>query len=192
MVKKKTTKRLPSEINWLRKNSNNNITHIDFFNFFKTYDTRRVQIRFLAITDYVEDENLKKKLKDNYNVWRKTKAAKDFWKQRNLEINQLNDGNSPPRPQESDHASSSVTTASASATTTTTATVDSVETISFEDAKAIIAQDVKTEHSSNMYSNSLSRFKRDVYESMEAPLTYETHLQQLLAFSDIIYLEKNS
>lgn len=108
-------------------------------------------------------------------MWRKTKVAKGFWKQRNLEINQLTDENSPPRPQESDHAYSSVTTTSASATATTTTTIDSVETIGFEDAKAIIAQDMKTEHSSNMYSNSLSRFKKDVYESMQAPLTYETH-----------------
>lgn len=168
MVKKQPTKRLPSEINWLRNNGNNNVTHIDFFNFFKTYDTRRVQIRFLAVIDYVEDENLKKKLKDDYNEWRKTKIAKDFWKQRNLGMSQSNYKNSLPQPQESDNASYSVTT------------VERIETISFEDAKAIIAEDMRTVHSLNMYSNSLSRFKRDVYESMEAPLTYETHLQHLL------------
>lgn len=63
MVKKQPTKILPSEINWLRSNDNNNITHIDFFNFFKTYGTRRVQTRFLVAIDYVEDENLKKKVK---------------------------------------------------------------------------------------------------------------------------------
>ncbi|KAI8094821.1 uncharacterized protein B0P05DRAFT_436024, partial [Gilbertella persicaria] len=125
-------------------------------------------------------ENLKKKLKDDYNEWRKTKIAKGFWKQRNLEMSQLNYKNSLSQPQESDSASSSVTT------------VERIETISFEYAKAIIAEDMRTVHSLNMYSNSLSRFKRDVYESMEAPLTYETHLQHLLALSDIMYIEKKS
>lgn len=139
IVKKQPTKKVPSEINWLRNNGNNNITHIDFFNFYKTYGTRRVQTRFLAVIDYVEDENLKKKLKDDYNEWRKTKIAKDFWKQRNLEMSQSNYENSLPQSQESDNANSSVTTA-------TTTIVESIETISFEDAKAIIAEDMRTVH----------------------------------------------
>lgn len=94
-------------------------------------------------------------------------------------MSQSNYKNSLPQPQESDNTSSSVTT------------VERIETISFEDAKAIIAEDMRTVHSLNKYSNYLSRFKRDVYESMEAPLTYETHLQHLLALSDIMYIEKN-
>jgi hypothetical protein len=43
----------------------------------------------------------------------------------------------------------------------------------------------------NKYSNSLSQFKSDVFESLETPLTYESHLQQLLALSNILYIEKN-
>lgn len=37
----------------------------------------------------------------------------------------------------------------------------------------------------NKYSNSLSQFKSDIFKSLETPLTYESHLQQLLALSNI-------
>lgn len=97
----------------------------------------------------------------------------------NLGMSQSNYKNSLPRPQKSDNISSSVTT------------VERIETISFEDAKAIIAEDMRNVHSLNMYSNSLSRFQRDIYESTVAPLTYETHLQHSLALSDIMYIGKN-
>lgn len=176
MGKKAQTKRLPSEINWLRSNGRN-ISHIDFFNFFKSYNTRRAQARFLAVVDFVEDEDLKKKLVDDYNEWRSKKISRDFWKQRNEQVSQLSTENSPP-PQQNENGSSSRTTTT---TTTTTTIVESVEIISLEDAKAIIAENMTLVNNHNKYSNSLSQFKNDLFESLETPLTYESHLQQLLA-----------
>lgn len=44
----------------------------------------------------------------------------------------------------------------------------------------------------NRYSNSLSQFKSDIFEPLGTPLTYESHLQQLLALSNILYIKKNS
>ncbi|KAI9363181.1 hypothetical protein BD770DRAFT_469854 [Pilaira anomala] len=115
------------------------------------YGTRRVQTLFLSTIEYVEDENLKQKLKDDYNNWRKTKSAKDFWKERNLEMNQTNHENSLPQPQGSDNASSSVTTA--------TTTVDSIDTISFEDAKAIQLAETKEYINTMVITNDLNRGK---------------------------------
>ncbi|CEI86111.1 hypothetical protein RMCBS344292_00556 [Rhizopus microsporus] len=187
MGKKAQTKRLPSEINWLRSNGRN-ISHIDFFNFFKSYNTRRAQARFLAVVDFVEDEDLKKKLVDDYNEWRSKKISRDFWKQRNEQVSQLSTENSPP-PQQNENGSSSRTTTT---TTTTTTIVESVEIISLEDAKAIIAENMTLVNNHNKYSNSLSQFKSDIFKSLETSLTYESHLQQLLALSNILYIEKNS
>ncbi|KAI7899588.1 uncharacterized protein BX663DRAFT_563746 [Cokeromyces recurvatus] len=190
MEKKARTKRLPSEINWLRSNGRN-ISHIDFFNFFKSYNTRRAQTRFLEVVNFVEDEDLKKKrLVDDYNERRRKKSSRDFWKQRNEQVSQLSTEYFPP-PQQNDSSSSSRTTITTTTTTTTT-TLESVETISFEDAKAIIAENMTPVNNYNKYSNSLSQFKSDIFESLETSLTYESHLQQLLALSNILYIEKNS
>lgn len=187
MGKKAQTKRLPSEINWLRSKGRN-ISYIDFFNFFKSYNTRRAQARFLAVVDFVEDEDLKKKFVDNYNEWRNKKISRDSWKQRNEQVSQLSTENSPP-PQQNDNGSFSRTTTT---TTTTTTTVESVETISLEDAKAIIAENMTPVNNHNKYSNSLSQFKSDIFEPLDTLLTYESHLQQLLALSNILYIEKKT
>lgn len=61
-----------------------------------------------------------------------------------------------------------------------------------EDAKATIARDITPAANHNGYSNSLSQLKRDVCESLDAPLKSEFYLQQSLALSGILYNQKSS
>ncbi|KAL4207760.1 hypothetical protein CU097_007428 [Rhizopus azygosporus] len=179
MPKKPPTKRLPSEINWLHSN-NSNILHISFFNFFKAYNKRKAHIRFLEVAKYIEDEAKRKKVLEDYDQWRKSREAKDFWIQRN---------------QEGQYSTNSATTQQIDTTNTTT-TKESIETISLADAKAIIIENIiPIDDNSNdlTFSNSLSKFKRDIYNSLDVSLlTYEAHLQHLLALSNILFIGKNS
>ncbi|KAG0735202.1 hypothetical protein G6F35_008151 [Rhizopus arrhizus] len=178
MPKKSPTKRLPSEVNWLHSN-NSNTLHISFFNFFKTYDKRRAQIRFLEVVKCIEDESKRKKVLEDYDEWRKSREAKDFWIQR----------------KQVDQDSTDSTTDQQTDTTNITTTEESIETISLADAKAIIIENIRPidDDSNNLsFSNSLTKFKRDVYNSLDVSLTYETHLQHLLALSNILFIGKNS
>ncbi|ORE12471.1 hypothetical protein BCV71DRAFT_281240 [Rhizopus microsporus] len=153
MPKKPPTKRLPSEINWLHSN-NSNILHISFFNFFKAYNKRKAHIRFLEVAKYIEDEAKRKKVLEDYDQWRKSREAKDFWIQRN---------------QEGQYSTNSATTQQIDTTNTTT-TKESIETISLADAKAIIIENIiPIDDNSNdlTFSNSLSKFKRDIYNSLD-------------------------
>ncbi len=117
MPKKSSTKRLPRVVNRLHSN-NSNTLHIDFFNFFKTYDKTRAHVRFLEVVKYIEDETKKKKAIEDYGQWRKTHEAKDFWIQRE-QVNQ--DSTDNATAQETD-------------TTNTATTEESIETISLADA----------------------------------------------------------
>lgn len=107
-----------------------------------------MQARFLDVVEFVEDEELKKKLVEDYNTWWVTKDAKDFWKRRNLEAKQQGQSGS---------SSSPITT-----TATSIATAETI--ISLEDARAIIARDVTPAANYNRYSNCLWRFKYYVCE----------------------------
>lgn len=84
MPKKSPTKRLPSEINWLHSNNSNNsnILHTSFFDFFKTYDKRKAHLRFLEVVKCIEDEFKGKEALKDYDQWRKSRKAKDYWIQR--------------------------------------------------------------------------------------------------------------
>ncbi|KAG1450268.1 hypothetical protein G6F55_009765 [Rhizopus delemar] len=179
MPKKSPTKRLPSEVNWLHSN-NSNILHISFFNFFKTYDKRRAHIRFLEVIKCIEDEAKRKKVLEDYDQWRKSREAKDFWIQR----------------KQVDQDNTDSTTTQQTDTTNITTTEESIESISLADAKAIMIENIiPIDDNSNdlSFSNSLSKFKRDVYNSLDVSLlTYETHLQHLLALSNILFIGKNS
>ncbi|KAG1627874.1 hypothetical protein G6F45_007332 [Rhizopus arrhizus] len=182
MPKKLLTKRLPSEVNWLHSNNSNNsnILHISFFNFFKTYDKRRAHIRFLEVIKCIEDEAKRKKVLEDYDQWRKSREAKDFWIQR----------------KQVDQDNTDSTISQQTDTTNITTTEESIETISLADAKAIMIENIiPIDDNSNdlNFSNSLSKFKRDVYNSLDVSLlTYETHLQHLLAMSNILFIGKNS
>lgn len=50
------TKRVPSEIDWWR-GKGHNISHLNLINFFKSYNTRRPQARFLDAVKFVEEFN---------------------------------------------------------------------------------------------------------------------------------------
>lgn len=180
MPKKSPTKRLPSELNWLySSNSNNsNILRISFFNFFKTYDKRRAHIRFLEVVKCIEDEAKRKKVLEDYDQWRKSREAKDFWIQRK-QVDQENTDSTPT--QQTD-------------TMNITTTEESIETISLAAAKAIMIENIlPIDNSSNdlSFTNSLSKFKHNTYNSLSVSLlAYETHLQHLLALSNILFIGK--
>lgn len=77
-------RRLPSEINWLRKNYNDNC-FLDFFNFFLTYGKRRAKIRFQETMKFMEEDDQKSRILQNYNNWCKYKETKNYWTQREQE-----------------------------------------------------------------------------------------------------------
>jgi hypothetical protein len=82
MPAKNRNRKLPSEINWLRKNTNE-ISHNAFFDFFKTYSGRRANTGFKEIIKYMEDNEKKAEVLENYNKWKKkSKAAGVYWSQR--------------------------------------------------------------------------------------------------------------
>ncbi|GAA5804506.1 hypothetical protein HPULCUR_010004 [Helicostylum pulchrum] len=193
MGKQPSTKRVPSEINWL--GNGENISHLTFFNFFKSYNRRRAQSRFLATVKYIENEDKKNEVLDNYTKWRKTKSAKDFWKQREASA-----GRSSASQQDNADDLLSTTnytnitntnTNTTNTTATTTTTSDAIETISLSDAKEIIALG-NNEPTSHRFSKALHEFKRDIFGSLDSLLTYESHLQHLLALSNILFIGKNS
>lgn len=123
----------------------------------------------------------KKKVVDNFNQWRNSKNAKVFWEQRE-EVNQVSIDDSISQQNDND--------SSLAATTK----VESIEMISLADAKAIMIENIiPIDDNSNdlSFSNSLSKFKRDVYNSLDVSLlTYETHLQLLLRCPISCLLEK--
>ncbi|KAI7879855.1 uncharacterized protein EV154DRAFT_606349 [Mucor mucedo] len=183
---KTRNKKLPSEINWLR-NSKSEISHFSFFDFFKTYTKRRAQIRFLDVIKYVEDQEKQAKILNSYNKWRKTKEAANYWKQRDQANNgEANDDDVAATPNPSLTSSD------------TLETTETVESITLDEAKKIISKglqinDGNTDDNYQDISISLTRFKRTVLESLSTSLlTFESHLQHLLALSNVLLIGKKS
>lgn len=105
--------------------------HIRFFDFFKTYSKRRTHIQFLDVIEYVEDQEKRAKILDTYNKWSKSKKATKYWKQRD----QANNGNAD----KNDVITKSNSTSTGSITLETTETVESV---TLDEAKKIISENL--------------------------------------------------
>lgn len=194
---KSLKRRLPSEINWLRKNYNDNC-FLDFFNFFSTYDRRRAIIRFKETMKFMEDDDQKSRILRNYDQWHKSKKFKDYWTRREQKC--LEDQETQ-EPQEDDqnNQSSLVSTNSSTPTSSSSATRrEPIETISLDEAKDLILPkllpcDTTSMKDSLDITTSFAHFQAQVFNSLTSTslLTFETHLQHLLAMSNILIVGKN-
>ncbi|KAG1165558.1 hypothetical protein G6F36_013295 [Rhizopus arrhizus] len=86
---------------------------------------------FLDVIEYVEDQEKRAKILDTYNKWRKSKKATKYWKQRD----QANNGNAD----KNDVITKSNLTSTGSITLETTETVESV---TLDEAKKIISENL--------------------------------------------------
>ncbi|KAG1496817.1 hypothetical protein G6F45_006177 [Rhizopus arrhizus] len=91
----------------------------------------RTHIQFLDVIEYVEDQEKRAKILDTYNKWRKSKKATKYWKQRD----QANNGNAD----KNDVITKSNLTSTGSITLETTETVESV---TLDEAKKIISENL--------------------------------------------------
>lgn len=153
-----------------------------------TYHRRRAQIRFDETMKFMEDGDQKSRIPQNYNKWRKSKKVKNYWAQREQqEREEYKEG----QDNQSSSASinSSIPTSSSSVTRK-----ESIETISLDEAKDLILPRILPcdtasikDSLDNITASSSAHFQAHILNSLTSTslLTLETHLQHLLAMSNI-------
>jgi hypothetical protein len=73
-TKQRRNRKLPSEIDWLLKESND-INHLSFFDFFESYSQTTAIRRFKEITEYISDEEKREQVLSKFNKWKRSKQA---------------------------------------------------------------------------------------------------------------------
>ncbi|KAG1561764.1 hypothetical protein G6F49_001500 [Rhizopus delemar] len=150
---------------------------------------------------FMEEDDQKSRTFQNYNNWCKYKETKNYWTQREQERQKDQEDQETQERQKDDqnNQSSLVSTSSSTPTSSSSATRrESIESISLDEAKDLILPrllpcDTASMKDSLDITTSLARFQAHVFNSLTPTslLTFETHLQHLLAMSNILIVGKN-
>ncbi|CAO3699424.1 unnamed protein product [Rhizopus microsporus] len=138
---------------------------------------------------FMEDGGQKSRILQNYDKWRKSKETKNCWTQREQERQEDDQNNQSSLVP----TSSSVLTSSSSSTRR-----ESIETINLDEAKDLILPRLLLCDMTSMkdpldITTSFAHCQAHVFKTLTPTslLTFETHLQHLLAMSNILIVGKN-
>jgi hypothetical protein len=197
-TKQRRNRKLPSEIDWLLKESND-INHLSFFDFFESYSQTTAIRRFKEITEYISDEEKREQVLSKFNKWKRSKQAQQYWASRkNVQdnSNQNNETNTDSSTEATSAASISSANRSIVSTNRSSSVAESVETITLDEAKSLIRENCVSNSSRNQSSlrKAFFDFKLDTFNSINESnlLSYESNLQQILALSNILIVKKNA
>ncbi|EIE77717.1 hypothetical protein G6F46_003703 [Rhizopus delemar] len=197
-TKQRRNRKLPIEIAWLLKESND-INHLSFFNFFESYSQTTAIRRFKEITEYISDEEKREQVLSKFNKWKRSKQAQKYWARRkNVQgnSNQNNETNTDSSTEATSAASTSSANRSIVSTNRSSSVAESVETITLDEAKSLIRENCVSNSSRNQSSlrKAFFDFKLDTFNIINESnlLSYESNLQQILALSNILIVKKNA
>ncbi|KAG1179005.1 hypothetical protein G6F70_000034 [Rhizopus microsporus] len=136
---------------------------------------------------FMEDGGQKSRILQNYDKWRKSKETKNCWTQREQERQEDDQNNQSSLVP----TSSSVLTSSSSSTRR-----ESIETINLDEAKDLILPRLLLCDMTSMkdpldITTSFAHCQAHVFKTLTPTslLTFETHLQHLLAMSNILIVD---
>lgn len=136
----------------------------------------------------MEDKQQKAKVLEDYYKWHKSNTTKKYWAKRDQkhQLDQNDDGS----------ARNNSSGASSSSCSSSVTAAKSVQTISLAEAKELMVPNITIFNNSSRnqnYIQSLSKFKHDIFESLDTYLlSFEAHLQHVLALSNILFIRKHS
>ncbi|KAG1145644.1 hypothetical protein G6F36_015123 [Rhizopus arrhizus] len=166
-TKQRRNRKLPIEIAWLLKESND-INHLSFFNFFESYSQTTAIRRFKEITEYISDEEKREQVLSKFNKWKRSKQAQKYWARRkNVQgnSNQNNETNTDSSTEATSAASTSSANRSIVSTNRSSSVAESVETITLDEAKSLIRENCVSNSSRNQSSlrKAFFDFKLDTF-----------------------------
>jgi hypothetical protein len=195
-TKKRRNRKLPSEIAWLQRESN--ISHLSFFDFFRSYSQTNAIRRFKEITEYIPEKEKREQVLSKFNKWKRSKQAKQYWAHRiNVQdqCNQNNQISNDSCTKATNTASTSSANHSIVSTNSSSSVAESVETITLDEAKSLLRENCVGNSSRNhsSFQKAFFDFKLDTFNSINDSklLSYESNLQQILALSNILIVKKN-
>ncbi|KAI9476530.1 MAG: hypothetical protein EXX96DRAFT_301486 [Benjaminiella poitrasii] len=150
-TKRRRNRKLPSEIAWLQKESND-INHLSFFDFFQSYSQTTAIRRFKEITEYISDEEKREQVLSKFNKWKRSKQARQYWAHRkNVQdkCKQNNEINIDSCTKATSAASTSSANRSIVSTNHSSSVAESVETITLDEAKSLIRENCVNNSSRN-------------------------------------------
>lgn len=192
-IKQRRIRKLPSEIGWLQRESND-INHLSFFDYFQSYSQPAAIRRFKEIAKYISDEEEREKVLSEFNKWKRSKQARQYWAHRKNVQDNCNQNDEI----DIDSCTASISSANRSIVSTNRSysVAESVETITLDEAKSLIRENCVSNSSKNQSSlqKAFCDFKLDIFNSINDSnlLSYESNLQQILALSNILIVKKNA
>ncbi|KAG1491402.1 hypothetical protein G6F49_011975 [Rhizopus delemar] len=175
----------PAEYSWLKANYDH-FNHILFFDAFSSYTKNRAGKRFLVLAhQWIDDPSKREALLNNFNKWRKSKEAKEYWKNRADLVYS-----------ESETSSSNSTYNSSSPSIVAQ---PSVATNITEEMDSFFSANLTLPSKSNRYvvdgvdiSSCFNKYQVRFREAISFNgIAFETHFHQILSLSSILLLQKN-
>lgn len=160
---------------------------MSFFNFFQSYSRSTAIRRFKIATEYIAVEQKRTLVLKEFNKWKISRAAQQYWidrKNAQDQNDQTNGNNGDSSTEATSVAVTSSVNNSAMSTNRSSSSFDSIETITVNEAKDLIKESYinTTQQQSQRSSTIFFKFKLDTFNSITNSnlLSYESDLQQLL------------